>query len=57
MSIALEAKVTALEKRIDELENSLRVTQMALAGSRQRIADLEATAARKPGPKPKDSNG
>lgn len=59
MSIALEAKVEALEKRIDELEQKFggmtRIELLShLAQLELRIERLEP---RKPGPKSKDSNG
>ncbi|KVP90717.1 hypothetical protein WJ95_09425 [Burkholderia ubonensis] len=60
MSIALEAKVAALEARVAELEFMLARTgsQDALQRLYDRLTALEQTAARKPGPKPKDvSNG
>jgi hypothetical protein len=54
MSIALNAKVEALEKRVEELERMLAKTasQDAAQQLNDRIAALEA---RKPGPKPKDA--
>lgn len=59
MSIALDTKVTALEKRIAELEQRLmsmtRIeTIKHLAALEHRIEMLEQTCARKPGPKPKE---
>jgi hypothetical protein len=48
MSIALEAKVTELQRRLTE-------TEMALAAAINRILALEQR--NKPGPKPKDGNG
>jgi BMFP domain-containing protein YqiC len=55
MSIALEAKVEALEARIAELECLLAKTasQDSAQQLHDRIAALEL--ARKPGPKPKDA--
>jgi len=50
MSIALAVVVEALEKRVSDLERALEQEKAA------RIA-LEQSAARKPGPKPKESNG
>jgi hypothetical protein len=60
MSIALEAKVDALERRVIELELVVNAdSQMAGNFAEEvlrRLAALEQ--ARKPGPKPKDaSNG
>lgn len=73
MSIALEARVTELERRVADLEHCLRGISeirspdadpksmseaMASLGELiKRVTLLEQTAARKPGPKPKDSNG
>jgi prefoldin subunit 5 len=57
MSIALTAKVEALEKRVAELEVSRHNMQYVFAEFRKRLDDLEQTAQRKPGPKPKESNG
>lgn len=56
MSIALEAKVEALEKRLSDLQSHLIDTNNHLLRANERIEVLEQTAARKPGPKPKDSN-
>ena len=50
MSIALAVMVEELERRITALELALEQEKAA------RIA-LEQSAARKPGPKPKDCNG
>jgi uncharacterized coiled-coil protein SlyX len=51
MSIELNVKVTELQERLTE-------TEQALAVAINRISALEeAAAARKPGPKAKDSNG
>lgn len=59
MSIALEAKVTALEQRVAELVYELiseRDAHVIFEGKVLfRLEELER--ARKPGPKPKDSNG
>lgn len=64
MSIALEAKVTELERKIALLEYKLagittNVPQDAgfdnLNAAFQALRSLEQTAQRKPGPKPKDA--
>ena len=61
MSIALEAKVTALERKCAGLDGEVNALRDALHYFREqfeaRLAELERTAQRKPGPKPKDSNG
>jgi septal ring factor EnvC (AmiA/AmiB activator) len=65
MSIALEAKVDALERHVATLSERLEHAQCALIETNNhllrandRIAELERTAQRKPGPKSKDaSNG
>lgn len=65
MSIALEAKVDALERHVATLSELLERAQCALIETNnhllranERIDELERTAQRKPGPKPKDaSNG
>ncbi|MFM0292812.1 MULTISPECIES: hypothetical protein [Paraburkholderia] len=65
MSIALEAKVARLEERFEALSRHLEHAQSALIDTNnhllranERIEELERTAQRKPGPKPKDaSNG
>ncbi|MBB5509574.1 hypothetical protein [Paraburkholderia atlantica] len=69
----LERQVIALEQRIGDLEyclrgisevrdpdvdpKSLRMGMASLSELIERVTHLEQTAARKPGPKPKDSNG
>lgn len=62
MSIALSAKVDTLERRVAALEERLGSQSdsliRALDGwerALRRLDDLERTAARKPGPKPKDA--
>lgn len=50
MSIALAVMVDALEKRVADLERALEQERAA------RVA-LEQNVVRKPGPKPKESNG
>ena len=60
MSIATEAKVEALERRVAELEQ--RFGGMTKIEMLSYIAQLELRVERleqrsKPGPKPKDSNG
>lgn len=60
MSIALEAKVAQLEERIAMLERRLAIGDLPLLNENflsivERIQVLEQTAARKPGPKPKDN--
>jgi hypothetical protein len=50
MSIALAVMVDALEKRVADLERALEQERAA------RVA-LEQSVVRKPGPKPKESNG
>lgn len=65
MSIALEAKVAVLELRVSELQSALALANAVidsfgaqLADTAARCVELERTAQRKPGPKPKDaSNG
>jgi BMFP domain-containing protein YqiC len=59
MSIALDTKVTALEKRVAELEQELmqktRIESIKhLAQLVARVEELERSCARKPGPKPKE---
>jgi hypothetical protein len=62
MSIALEAKVASLERTVIELSG--RTVELMTALREAKEAELHMTlrlnaleAARKPGPKPKDSNG
>lgn len=62
MSIALEAEVDALKRRLAELENKFLVGPTPsgmhiIEQLSRRLTQLEQTAARKPGPKPKESNG
>lgn len=64
MSIALQAKVEALEKRIKYLEDAVLAADTYAQGAygvveelKRRFEELEMTAARKTGPKPKDRNG
>jgi phosphate uptake regulator len=61
MSIALEAKVAELERRIAETEQALDAAIdriLALEQPVEYIGDpLTSIIRRKPGPKPKDSNG
>lgn len=64
MSIALNAKVEALEKQVNQLADAHLRLQVQLIDAmdrllkvNERIAALEQTAVRKPGPKPKDANG
>lgn len=63
MSIALEESVRRLAETGAQLSDAVQMTVSALDEAIKRIdhlaariAVLEATAARKPGPKPKDSN-
>lgn len=62
MSIALSTKVDTLEQRVAALEERLGSQSDSLIRSLdgweralRRLDDLERTAARKPGPKPKDA--
>lgn len=61
MSIALEAKVAELERRMVETEQALAAAIdriLALEQPVEYIGDpLTSIIRRKPGPKPKDSNG
>lgn len=57
MSIALEARVAQLENMLIETNNALIESRDILLSALERIAELERSAVRKPGPKPKDSNG
>lgn len=57
MSIALEARVSALEKDLREAVQLCAELAGACAKLEERVVVLEQTAQRKPGPKPKDSNG
>jgi hypothetical protein len=59
MSIATEAKVEALEKRVAELEQRFggMTRQELLAHTASIELRIERLEQRKPGPKPKDSNG
>lgn len=63
MSIAMEARLAAAEATLEklwaahiELQGHLIQTNGHLLKANERIDELERTAARKPGPKPKDSN-
>jgi hypothetical protein len=51
MSIALTAKVADLERMLTETTNQLIDAQARLTEALERIAILEQTCARKPGPK------
>jgi len=65
MSIELNVKVAALEARVAELERELSKQKILKEGAPFLPADFLALSrrvealeqARKPGPKPKDSNG
>lgn len=64
MSIATEAKVITLGEKVAELvgahlklQSQLSDAMDHLIKANERIAILEQTAMRKPGPKPKDSHG
>lgn len=61
MSIALEARVTELERRLTETEQALAAAInriLALEQPVEYVGDpLTSIIRRKPGPKPKDSNG
>lgn len=56
MSIQLHEQMRALEARVAQLESRLIDSNNHLLRANERIEVLEQTAARKPGPKPKDSN-
>lgn len=57
MSIALAVMVEELERRVVKLDLALYELRNLAAEMKSRLESLEQTAARKPGPKPKDSNG
>jgi uncharacterized coiled-coil protein SlyX len=57
MSIALEAKVAELSEALALTVAALDSAQRRIDELASRVAIVESTAMRKPGPKPKDSNG
>jgi hypothetical protein len=63
MSIALEAKVTNLAEQVNDLALRLAAAEEWISSLRQCgfeppiVGDLPNAIRRKPGPKPKDSNG